>query len=320
MAFSVSFSGLQWFPCFYDDLSPAARRYNSEMTNQHDESAETGPVAIGELLRWAEARLAGVANSPRREARLLLGRSADLGDAGMLAFPERAVPAEAATRFRAWVARRARHEPVAHILGERQFRALTLKVSAATLIPRPDTECLVEAALARLPADGVRAVDLGTGSGAIALALADERPGWTVAATERDAAAVAVAWENRDRLGLPVQLHQGSWFEPLADERFDLIVTNPPYVAAGDHHLNAGDLPFEPEHALVSGADGLDAIRHIAATAPAHLHPGGWLMLEHGFDQAGAVRKLLTDNGFEAVTTETDLNKQPRVTLGCRPA
>lgn len=269
------------------------------------------------LLRWAEERLVGVADSPRREARLLLGRAAGIGTTELLAFPERDVPDEAAARFREWIDRRARHEPVAHLIGERGFRGLDLAVTSQTLIPRPDTECLVEAALEQLPERGVRAVDLGTGTGAIALALAHERPDWSVTATERDDGALPIARRNGERLGLPIRFLEGSWFDALpAGERFTLIVSNPPYVASADPHLDAGDLPWEPRAALVSGPDGLDDIRHLVHQAPTRLERGGWLMLEHGHDQGEAVRTMFADAGFTNIETCRDLGNRERVTRG----
>lgn len=269
------------------------------------------------LLSWAEKQLAGVADSPRREARLLLCRAAGLDTTALLAFKERTVTDTDAARFRDWVERRARHEPVAHLIGERGFRGLDLAVTPATLIPRPDTECLVETALRRLPANSIRAVDLGTGTGAVALALAAERPEWQITATERSEEAMAVARRNSEQLGLPIRLFAGSWFEALpAGERFDLVVSNPPYIAADDPHLNAGDLPWEPRSALASGPDGLDDIRHLVAAAPARLNAGGWLMLEHGYEQARAVQGLFKDAGFNDIQTEKDLGDRDRVTIG----
>lgn len=286
-------------------------RYNGRMnTHENKNRRDT-------LLRWAEERLVGVADSPRREARLLLGRAAGIRTTEMLAFPERDVPGEAAARFREWIDRRSRHEPVAHLIGERGFRGLDLVVTSRTLIPRPDTECLVDAALEPFPEQGIRTVDLGTGTGAIALALAQERPHWSVTATERDDGALHVARRNSERLGLPIRFLQGSWFDALpAGERFTLIVSNPPYVASDDPHLDAGDLPWEPHAALVSGPDGLDDIRHLVRHAPHHLEQGGWLMLEHGHDQGETVRSLFAEAGFSDVETRRDLGGRERVTRG----
>lgn len=226
-----------------------------------------------------------------------------------------------ADRFRALLARRIAGEPVAYLIGTRGFWTLDLAVTPATLVPRPETELLVELALARLPPDApMRVADLGTGSGAIALALAKERPHAEVVAIDASEAALAVARSNAVRNGLRnVTFRAGSWLDPLAGETFDLIASNPPYIADGDPHLGQGDLRFEPPMALSSGADGLDAIRVITRDAPACLCPGGWLLLEHGWDQAPAVRALLAAACFEAVATHPDLARRDRVTLGRRP-
>jgi release factor glutamine methyltransferase len=232
------------------------------------------------------------------------------------------VAAADAARFRALVARRAQGEPVAYLTGSRGFWTLDLAVTPATLVPRPDTELLVELALARLPADAdARVADLGTGSGAIALSIAKERPRAQVVATDASPDALVVARGNARRNGIGnVAFREGSWLAPLAGETFDLIASNPPYIAEGDTHLAQGDLRFEPAMALASGADGLDDIRIIVAAAPAHLRPGGWLLLEHGWHQGDAVRALLRDAGFVEVATGRDLEDRDRVTLGCVPA
>ena len=226
-----------------------------------------------------------------------------------------------ATAFDALLARRRGGMPVAYLTGRRGFWRFDLNVGPATLIPRPETELLVELALERMPSDRpLRVADLGTGTGAIALALALERPGAEVIATDASDAALEVAAGNAGMLGVGnVTFRHGDWLAPLAGERFDLIASNPPYIAEGDPHLARGDLRFEPPTALASGVDGLDAIRVIAADAPAHLVPGGWLLVEHGFDQGPPVRALLEAAGFEAVATATDLEHRDRVTLGRRP-
>jgi release factor glutamine methyltransferase len=222
--------------------------------------------------------------------------------------------------FEAMVARREAGEPVAYITGRRGFWSLELEVTPATLIPRPETELLVELALERLPPDRpARVVDLGTGSGAIALAIAKERPRAAVTAVDLSADALAVARGNARRLGLErVRFLHGTWMTPLSSERFELIVSNPPYIEAADPHLGQGDLRFEPATALASGADGLDAIREIVAAAPAHLEAGGWLLLEHGWDQGAAVRALLDQAGYAEVFTATDLEGRDRVSGGRR--
>src|SRR5690606_35513374 len=221
----------------------------------------------------------------------------------------------------ALVRRRAAGEPVAYLLGSRGFWRFDLSVTADTLIPRPDTELLVELALRRIPERSpARVADLGTGSGAIALAIASERPDAQVVATDASEAALAVASGNAAALGIGnVEFRRGDWLAPLAGERFDLVASNPPYIADGDAHLAQGDLRFEPRSALASGVDGLDAIRRIAADAPAHLRAGGWLLVEHGWEQGAAVRALFESAGFVAVATERDLEQRDRVTLGRKP-
>ena len=236
----------------------------------------------------------------------------------LFAHADDAVTATEAAAFRALVERRAQGEPVAYLTGTQGFWSLELAVTPATLIPRPETERLVELALERLPAGvAVRVADLGTGSGAIALAIARERPQAQVIATDASAAALDVARANAERNRVRnVQFRQGDWLMPLAGERFDLIASNPPYIADGDPHLCAGDLRFEPPTALSSGADGLDAIRVIVRDAPACLRPGGWLLLEHGWDQGDAVRALLQGGGYGDVATEQDLEARDRISLG----
>lgn len=248
-----------------------------------------------------------------REARLLLAAATGFSEASVLAHPERELPAAAAARFREYASRRARGEPIAYILGTKEFYGLPLAVSPAVLIPRPETELLVELALARKPAS---ALDLGTGSGAIALALKRHRPAARVVAVERSAAALAVAQRNALRLGLEVEFRHGLWFAPVAGERFDLVVSNPPYVAVGDPHLSQGDLRFEPASALTAGPEGLDALRVIAREAPSHLNPGGWLLLEHGPGQDEAVRQMLRAAGLEDIATWPDLAGIARVSGG----
>jgi len=248
-----------------------------------------------------------------REARLLLAAATGFSEASVLAHPERTLPTDAEARFLEFAARRARGEPIAYILGEKEFYGLPLAVNPAVLIPRPETELLVELALARKPAS---VLDLGTGSGAIALALKRHLPQTRVIGVEASMAALAVAARNAVKLGLDVELRHGLWFAPVAGERFDLLVSNPPYIAKGDPHLEQGDLPFEPRQALVSGTDGLDSMREIARSAPAHLNPGGWLLVEHGFGQEQAVRALLQQAGFEGISTWPDLAGIARVSGG----
>jgi len=223
------------------------------------------------------------------------------------------------TAYALLVERRVAGEPVAYIIGRRGFWSFELEVTPATLIPRPETELLVELALARLPHEaGAAVADLGTGSGAIALAMAHERPGARVVATDASTEALAVAQRNALRLDVRnVTFMQGDWLTPLAGQRFNLIVSNPPYIEAADLHLGQGDLRFEPPDALASGGDGLDAIRRIVGDARGHLEVGGWLLFEHGWNQGEAARALLRAAGYADVMTVRDLEQRDRVSGGC---
>lgn len=274
-------------------------------------------VRMDALLRVARARLEARGGEPG-DADLLLAHALGQPRTWLYAHGDEEPGADAAHRFDALLSRREAGEPIAYLVGSRGFWTFELRVSADTLVPRPETERLVELALDRLPDDtAARAADLGTGSGAIALALALERPRAEVIATDASAAALAVARGNARALGAGnVAFRQGDWFAPLAGERFDLVASNPPYIALGDPHLDEGDLRFEPPAALSSGADGLDAIRAIVQGAPAHLAPGGWLLLEHGRDQGPAVRALFEAAGLVEIATHADLEQRDRVTLG----
>lgn len=277
-------------------------------------------VNVAELLREAAGRLSGA--DARHEAEQLLLHVLGVERAWLFAHATDAVDQDARQRFELLVTRRAEGHPLAYLVGRRGFWTLDLQVNTATLIPRPETELLVEQALARLPDDDmVRVADMGTGSGAVALSIASERPLATVMATDVLGPALAVAVKNAQVHGLEnVWFRRGHWFVALGADRFDMIVSNPPYIAAGDPHLQQGDLRFEPPPALASGADGLDAIREIVAGAPEHLVPGGWLLLEHGWDQGEAIRALLEQAGFVDAQTVQDLEQRDRVTLGRLPA
>ncbi|MCQ4297840.1 peptide chain release factor N(5)-glutamine methyltransferase [Pseudomonas stutzeri] len=258
--------------------------------------------------------------SARLDAEWLLAAALGKSTSYLRTWPEREVPPASAERFAADLARRRQGEPVAYILGRQGFWSLELEVAADTLIPRPDTELLVETALQLLPMASARVLDLGTGTGAIALALAVERPSWQVCGVDRVEAAVALAERNRLRLGLGnATFTVSDWFAALNAERFAMIVSNPPYIPASDPHLQQGDVRFEPQSALVAGADGLDDIRSIISQAPAHLQSGGWLLLEHGYDQAEAVRALLVLHGFEDAQSRLDLGGHERISLGRLP-
>ena len=253
------------------------------------------------------------------DAEWLLLHAIDRSPAWLFANRDAVLGHEQARYFESLVQRREQGEPVAYLTGHRGFWSLDLEVTPATLIPRPETELLVELALEKLP-DGGSVVDLGTGSGAIALAIASERLKSRVIATDASVDALEVAQRNAQRLAITnVEFRCGEWFAPLQGERFDLIASNPPYVAVGDPHLDEGDLRFEPASALSSGGDGLDDIRDIVANAPAHLNDGGWLMLEHGHDQGAVVYDLLEHAGFADVATRHDLEGRDRVSLGRLP-
>ena len=274
---------------------------------------------VADLLRSAAKALG---DDGTVEAAMLLGHVLARPRSWLMAFGEFAVEDAQRATFDALLARRVAGEPMAYLVGRRAFWAFDLAVGPATLIPRADTERLVELALERLGPDAQGpALDLGTGSGAIALALAYERPMLAVIAVERSAAAAGMARANAAALGLSgrVRVVEGSWFVPLAGQRFALIASNPPYIEDADPHLDEGDLRFEPRDALASGADGLDDLRAIVAAAPAHLFAGGWLLVEHGWRQGTAVLALFKAAGFSDAQTAQDLEGRDRVTLGRLP-
>ena len=284
--------------------------------------------SIAGLLAEARGRLDGLpAGGPKGkleakiEADLLLAHALGVDRAWLFANREHSVAADRARDFLALVDRRATGEPVAYLLGRREFWSLPLFVTAEVLIPRPETEQLVETVLACIPEDAAwRIADLGTGSGAVALAIATERPRCEVHASETSPRALRVAERNVAAIAPGrVSLHLGSWLEPLAGP-FHVIVSNPPYVAAGDPHLAEGDCRFEPREALTPGADGMAAIRRIAADALPRLEPRGLLAFEHGFDQGAAARAWLRELGYVDVATRRDLEGQERVTCGRKPA
>ncbi len=246
-----------------------------------------------------------------REARILLAEASGVSEASLIGFPERVLARSVLERFRSFVERRKLGEPIAYLVGRKEFYGLDLAVNPSVLIPRPETELLVDLVLKTNPSS---LLELGTGSGAVALAVKHHCPKAAVVAVEADASALATAKRNAAKLNLEVDFRHGRWFEPVAGERFDAIVANPPYVAEGDPHLEA--LRFEPRAALVSGADGLDAIREIARDAPRHLYPGGWIFLEHGLGQEGAVQGLLSQAGLMNIAAWPDLAGIARVTGG----
>lgn len=274
-----------------------------------------------ETQRRLTATLGLNAQEARLETQILLETALQCTRAWLISHAEEIITDTQHSAFNQLLGRRLNGEPLAYILGEREFFGLRLKVTPATLIPRPDTEILVESALEKLNSNHTRQVlDLGTGSGAIALAIAKNRPAAAVTAIDASLAALTVAKQNADELKIDnVTFLHSHWYEKLDVRQFDLIVSNPPYIAADDLHLTQGDLRAEPLSALASGDDGLDDIRHIISHSLLYLKPQGWLMLEHGYDQAHAVQNLLAEAGFTEIATIKDLAANDRVTLGKNP-
>lgn len=256
------------------------------------------------------------------DAELLLAYVLDKPRSYLFTWPEKTLSEAQTEAYMALLARRQGGEPIAYLLGRQGFWTLDLQVAEHTLIPRADSELLVEAALQLAHASSpLQVLDLGTGTGALALALASERPQWSVTGVDRIESAVALAQSNQQQLQFSnVQFLHSHWFSALAGQRYDLILSNPPYIADSDPHLEQGDLRFEPLSALVSGADGLDDLRLIIAQAPSYLTADGWLLLEHGYDQAGAVSALLQQAGFVEISSQRDLGGHERVTLGRLPS
>ena len=252
------------------------------------------------------------------EANLLCQQVLNVNRAWLISHQSDALEANQQAGFEALLQRRLNGEPMAYILGSREFYGLQLKTTPATLIPRPDTETLVEAAFAKIPQNTrLNILDLGTGTGAVALAIASQRPQTKVIAVDASLEALKVATENAQDFKLAnVRLLESNWFSALGGEKFDVIVSNPPYIAQDDEHLKQGDLRFEPLSALASGVDGLDDIRKIIQDAPEYLNPNGWLMLEHGYDQANVVAALLNARGFSKVAHAKDIAGTLRVTFG----
>lgn len=273
---------------------------------------------IRSALQQAVASLRGLTDDPHLEATTLLANVIEQPRSYLFAHDDEALPRKAARQFSKIIKRRCKGEPYAYVVGEKEFWSLELEVSDKVLIPRPDTECLVEAALKHIPPElPVRIADLGTGSGAIAAAIAHERPRVQLMATDISAAALAVAKNNFERHAPGrVETRKGDWLDCLDGERFDVIVSNPPYVAVRDPHLE--DLPFEPKKALVAGPDGLDELKRLIPEGYDHLRQGGWLIVEHGSDQGSEVRQLFLTCGFSNVTTGFDLSGNERVTKGQR--
>lgn len=269
--------------------------------------------SIASALAWARSQVDAV------DARILLRQVLDCGAAALITRGDEPLAPAQWQRFEDWVMRRAAGEPVAYLIGAREFFGRSFKVTPAVLIPRPETELLVELALARcMDQRQPRVLDMGTGSGILAVTLALELPDASVCAVDHSRPALLVAMANAASAGASVSFIESDWFSGLGDERFDLIVANPPYVAATDPHLNEGDLRYEPRSALAAGAEGLDDLAKIVSEAPDYLDTGGWLLLEHGYDQASAVRSRLVDAGFVDVASWQDLAGIDRVTGGRR--
>jgi release factor glutamine methyltransferase len=279
-------------------------------------------MQIGEAVRQAaqliQNQLGLALSEASFEANLLCQQVLNVNRAWLITHENDALQAHQQAVFEALVQRRLNGEPIAYILGSREFYGLELKTTPATLIPRPDTETLVEAALAKIPQNAsLNILDLGTGTGAVALAIASQRPQTKVIAVDASLEALKVATENAQDFKLAnVRLLESNWFSALGSEKFDVIVSNPPYIAQDDKHLKQGDLRFEPLSALASGVDGLDDIRKIIQDAPDYLNPNGWLMLEHGYDQAEAVAALLKARGFSQIAHAKDIAGTLRVTFG----
>lgn len=272
-------------------------------------------MTVAEALAQASVLLSQHSPTPRLDAELLLMQAIDKPKSTLYADPSCQLTAAQTSQWQCLLARRQQGEPMAYIRQQQGFWDLELQVTPDVLIPRPETELLVEQALTLLPKTAISIVDLGCGSGAIALSLKKARPEWDVSAVDISAAALAVAKQNAQRLGLSVTWQLGSWFETLTGRRFDAIISNPPYVAALDQHLSQGDVRFEPLQALVAGDDGLAALRVICRNAKNYLNTNGWLLLEHGYNQATCVQALLDDNNFNEIQTVNDIAGHPRVSI-----
>ena len=274
-------------------------------------------VHIKQLLDSATQQLAAVSDSARLDAELLLAHALNKSRTYLFTWPQHEVDHAVQKSFAELLANRLTGQPVAHLIGAREFWSLNLQVTADTLIPRPETELLVETALVRLPKTKIEIADLGTGSGAIALALASECPLWKITATDKSLAALTIAQRNAQRLNITnIEFIHSDWFAVLSAKKFHAIISNPPYVADNDAHLAQGDVRFEPLSALTSGADGLDDIRLLAQQAGNYLLAGGLLLVEHGYDQMLPVKTIFQENHFSAIEQLMDLNGKPRATLG----
>ena len=297
---------------------------NTRLSSWHN-SPNCNVATISELLKQARSTLEdspdAIQDSMRnatRDAEVLLCHVLNCNRTHLYAWPDKTLGTKQAAQFKELVNQRAQGTPVAYLTGVREFWSLAFNVTPDTLIPRPETELLVETVLQQFENTPLEVLDLGTGAGTIAIALAHERPNWHITATDISSAALSIARANADRHQLAnLHLLHSHWFENLGNQRFDVIVSNPPYIAAADAHLEQGDVRFEPVTALTSGALGLDDIAHLCTHAAQHLKPGGWFYCEHGFDQKSAVYECFAQHGFNHIIQLDDLAGQPRLTGGC---
>jgi release factor glutamine methyltransferase len=277
------------------------------------------PPTVSEVLQTALRELRATSPTPRLDAEVLVMHVCGLDRGALIARGQAVLTDDQLNRLEITIAQRRQGEPIAYLTGRREFWSLEFNVSPATLIPRSETELLVEKALATIPRGAEWTIaDLGTGCGAIALALAKERPRCRIIATDISPAALEVARTNAAKFGQTnIEFREGNWFEPLVDMKLDMMVSNPPYVRANDPHLEQGDVRFEPEQALAAGPEGLDAIRQIAVSAREHLNPAAWFLFEHGWDQAAAIGQLLHSLGYRNIVCYPDLGGRDRITA-CR--
>jgi len=278
-------------------------------------------MQITQLIKTASQQLEDTSDSPRLDVEVLLAHSLQQNRTWLATWSDKELSQNAINAFNEYLKRRQQGEPIAHITGRREFWSLDLKVNKNTLIPRPETELMIEQILQLYPQDSaIHMLDLGTGSGAIALALASERPAWHITATDKSTDALQIARQNAQQLKIKnIEFLSGSWFEPLKGMQFDIIASNPPYIPEHDPHLSQGDVRFEPLSALTAGTDGLDDIRQICQQAPAHMKPQAMLIIEHGFDQKVNLQHIFMHSGYKTIRQIDDLAGNPRLTAGLKP-
>ena len=277
-------------------------------------------TTLGSLQQDAIRLLSDVSDTARLDAELLIAHVLEIPRTRFITQPDTQIEATQLDQIQAYIRKRKQGYPVAYLIGNQHFWDVELAVTEATLIPRPETELLVETALTLYPAEQpIHVADLGTGSGAIAIAIAKSRPNWQILATDRYQPTLAIAQQNASHYQLSnISLLQSDWFANInRDNRFEMIISNPPYISNDDPHLQQGDVQFEPQHALRAGRDGLDDIRQLIATAPDYIKPNGWLLLEHGYDQGQAVYNLFIQAGYQDIQQKTDLGGHIRITFGC---